>query len=125
MSKKSQSQTRAKVAENHCGLLMRELQRKLPQQCFLECYQQDFQLYGRILKQQLKDTDKIYFLHEPQVYCVAKGESRKQYEYGSKASIACTARSNIIVGVVSHLQNLHGGRTLPEISSMLRLRVAR
>ena len=54
-------------------------------------------------------------MHEPQVYCVAKGKDHKQYEYGSKASIACTARSNIIVGVVSHEQNLHDSHTLPEI----------
>lgn len=79
--------------------------RKLPQQSYLECYQQDCQLYERILKQQLKDTDKFYSLHEPQVYYGAKRKGHKQYEYGSKASIACTAQSNGIVGVVSHEQH--------------------
>ena len=68
-----------------------------------------------LLKQQPKDKDKIYSLHEPQAYCVAKGKDHKQYEYGSKASIACTARSNIIVGVVSHEQNQHDSHKLPEI----------
>jgi len=29
----------------------------------------------------------------------------QQYEYGSKASIASTARSNLIVGVVSHVND--------------------
>jgi len=84
----------------------------LPQHCLFERYQQDFLLYERILKQQIKDKDKIYSLHEPQVYCVTKGKDHKQYEYGSKASIACTARSNIIV---SHEQNLHDSHTLPAI----------
>ena len=31
----------------------------------------------------------------------------RQFEYGSKASIASTAQVNLIVGVVSHEQNLH------------------
>ena len=80
-----------------------------------ERYPQDFLLYGRILRQQLKDKDKIYSLHEPQVYCIAMGKDHIQYENGSKASIACTARSNNIVGVVSHEQNRHDSHTLPEI----------
>jgi len=44
-----------------------------------------------------------------------RGKDHKQYEYGSKASIACTAQSHIIVGVVSHEQNQHDSHTLPEI----------
>jgi transposase, IS5 family len=87
----------------------------LPQHCLFERHQRDFVLYERILKQQIKDTDKIYLLYEPQVYCVPKGKNHKQYEYGSKASITSTARSNIIVGAVSHEQNLDDSRTLPEI----------
>jgi len=54
-------------------------------------------------------------LHEPKAYCIAKGKDHKAYEYGSKAFIASTATSNIIVGVVSHEQNLHDSHTLPEI----------
>ena len=45
----------------------------------------------------------------------AKGKDHKQYEYGSKASIASTAQGNLIVGVVSHEQNLHDSYTLPAI----------
>ena len=97
------------------GILMRELRRRLPQHCLFERYQRDFLLYERVLKQQPKDTNKIYSLHESQVYCVAKGKDHKQYEYGSKASIASTARGNIIVGVVCHEQNLHDNHTLPAI----------
>ncbi|WP_295628460.1 hypothetical protein [uncultured Nitrosomonas sp.] len=33
----------------------------------------------------------------------------------SKASTASTAKDNLIVGVVSHEQNLHDSHTLPEI----------
>ena len=96
-------------------ILIRELRRGLPQHCLFECYQQDFLMYERVLNQQPKDKNKIYSLHEPQVYCMAKGKDHKPYEYGSRASIASTATSNIIVGVVSHEKNLHDSHTLPEI----------
>nr|WP_049753090.1 hypothetical protein [Nitrosomonas eutropha] len=76
---------------------------ELPQPCLFEHYQRDFLLYGQVLQQQSKDSNKLYSLHEPQVYCVAKGKDHKQYEYGSKASIA------------SHEQNMHDNHTLPAI----------
>jgi len=115
VKKRAKAKRALKRLRTIAGILIRELRRALPQYCLFECYQKDFLLYERILKQQPKDTDKIYSLHEPQVYCVAKGKDHKQYEYGSKASIACTARSNIIVGVISHEQNQHDSHTLPEI----------
>ena len=115
VKKRAKAKRALKRLRTIAGILIRELRRKLPQYCLFDCYQQDFLLYERILKQQPKDTNKIYSLPEPQVYCVAKGKDHKQYEYGSKASIACTARSNIIVGVVSHEQNQHDSHTLPEI----------
>ena len=115
VKKRAKAKRALKRLRTIAGILIRELRRKLPQYCLFERYQQDFLLYERILKQQPKDTNKIYSLHEPQVYCIAKGKDHKQYEYGSKASIACTARSNIIAGVVSHEQNLHDSHTLPEI----------
>ena len=41
-----------------------------------------------------------------------RGKGRKPYEYGNKVSIAATAKSNIIVGVVSHPHNLYDSKTL-------------
>ena len=46
---------------------------------------------------------------------MAKGKDHVAYEYGNKVSIASTAKSNIIVGVVSHASNIHDGHTLPEV----------
>ena len=80
-----------------------------------ECYEKDFLFYERVLNQQPKDSNKIYALHEPEVYCIGKGKDHKPYEYGNKVSIAATAKSNIIVGVVSHPENLHDSKTLPEV----------
>lgn len=115
VAKRAKAKRALKRLRTIAGILMRELRRQLPQHCLFECYQRDFLLYERILAQQPKDTNKIYSLHEPQVYCVAKGKDHKQYEYGTKASIASTAKINLIVGVVSHEQNLHNSHTLPEI----------
>jgi IS5 family transposase len=115
VTKRAKAKRALKRLRTIAGILLRELRRELPQYCLFESYQRDFLLYERILAQQLKDTNKIYSLHEPQVYCVAKGKDHKQYEYGSKASIASAAKGNLIVGVVSHEQNLHDSHTLPEI----------
>jgi IS5 family transposase len=80
-----------------------------------EQYQKDFLFYERVLNQQPKDKNKIYLLHEPTIYCISKGKDHKQYEYGHKVSMAATATTNIIVGVVSHDQNGHDSHTLSEV----------
>jgi IS5 family transposase len=95
--------------------LIRELRRILPKHALFERYQKDFLFYERVLGQRPQDSDKIYSLHEPDVYCIAKGKDHKAYEYGNKVSIATTAHSNIIVGVVSHEDNVFDGHTLPDI----------
>ncbi|MEE9338123.1 MAG: IS5/IS1182 family transposase, partial [Methylococcaceae bacterium] len=87
------------------GILIRELRRTLPKHSLFEHHQKDFLFYERVLGQQPKDKNKIYSLHEPAVYCIGKGKDHKQYEYGNKVSIASTAKTNIIVGVVSHESN--------------------
>ncbi len=95
-------------------ILIRELQRKLPQHGLLETYQPDFLLYQRVLAQQPKDKNKIYSLHEPHAYVISKGKDHKRYEYGNKVSIVSGKDSNIIVGVVSHKKNQHDAKTLPD-----------
>ncbi len=100
--------------------LIRELRRTLPQWVLFEGAQGDFLFYERVLNQQPKDSNKIYSLHEPQVYCIGKGKDHKPYEYGNKVSIATTARSNIIVGVASHEHHCHDSKTLPEVLNHIK-----
>ena len=100
--------------------LIRELRRTLPCYVLFECHQKDFLFYERVLGQQPNDHDKIYSLHEPDVYCIAKGKDHKPYEYGNKVSIAATAKTNIIVGVASHDRNLHDSKTLPDVLTHLK-----
>ena len=51
---------------------------------------EDFSLYRRVLAQK---PIRFYSLHEPQIYCAAKGNEHKKYEFGPKASVAMTAAS--------------------------------
>jgi IS5 family transposase len=34
----------------------------------------------RVLKQKRGDSQKVYSLHEPEVYCLSKGKEHKKYE---------------------------------------------
>jgi IS5 family transposase len=115
VKKRAKARRALKRLRTIAGVLIRELRRKLSSYCLFEYYQKDFLLYERVLSQNTKDRNKIYSLHEPQVYCIAKGKDHKQYEYGNKVSVASTARGNLIVGVVSHENNIHDGHTLPEV----------
>jgi len=115
VKKRAKARRALKRLRTIAGVLIRELRRKLSSYCLFEYYQKDFLLYERVLSQNTKDKNKIYSLHEPQVYCIAKGKDHKQYEYGNKVSVASTARGNLIVGVVSHENNIHDGHTLPEV----------
>lgn len=56
--------------------LIRELRRKLSAD-EVAAQAAHFKLYDRVLNQKTKDRNKIYFLHEPEVYCVAKGKEHK------------------------------------------------
>lgn len=99
------------------GILQRELQRKLSPEVLSEEAER-FALYERVLSQKAKDKNKIYSLHEPDVYCVGKGKDHKPYEYGRKASIASTLTHQVIVGVESHDKHLHDSKTLSPVIDM-------
>ena len=65
-------------------------------------------LYRRVLAQKPQDTNKIYSLHEPHIYCVAKGKEDKKYEFGTKASVAMTKTHGVIVAacLLPHRQRM-------------------
>ncbi len=95
------------------GRLSREIERKLPLPV-LPRYSERLSLFNRVLSQKREDSNKIYSLHAPEVYCISKGKEHKKYEFGNKVSIALTKSSCIIVGAVSISENKYDGDTLPE-----------
>lgn len=93
------------------GVLVRELERKLPNEIF-QIYQSKFELFNKVLAQQKSSKNKIYSLHEPEVYCMSKGKAHKKYEYGCKASVVLTQNTGIIVGAMTFKENKYDGHTL-------------
>lgn len=93
------------------GRLVRELERKLPPGEFAR----ELELFKKVLAQQKSSKNKIYSLHEPEVYCISKGKAHKKYEYGCKASVVLTQKTGIIVGAMTFKNNVYDGHTLEEV----------
>ena len=91
--------------------LVRELERKLPE----GVYSTELALYKKVLAQEKNSKNKIYSLHEPQVYCMSKGKAHKKYEYGCKASVVLTQKTGIIVGAMTFTTNVYDGHTLEKV----------
>jgi IS5 family transposase len=92
-------------------ILIRDLSRNM-NEAQLEKYQETFELFLKVSDQKRKDSNKIYSLHEQHIYAIAKGKDHKKYEYGTKASIVMTQKSNVIIGVSAHKKNEHDSKTL-------------
>ena len=106
----------ARKLKTIAGRLMRDLGRKLSVNAYGH-YSSFFKIFEQVLDQQRNSSNKIYSIHEPEVYCIGKGKAHKKYEFGAKASIAVTKNSGIIVGAVSHPQNIHDSKTLVDVIS--------
>lgn len=96
------------------GVLIRELERKLPRDA-LARHAESLQLFQRVHDQKRTDKNKVYSLHEPDVLCIGKGKEHKKYEFGRKASIAVTKTTGVIVGAKSFMENIFDGHTLPDV----------
>lgn len=94
------------------GRLVRELERKLPVDSIKRT---NLKVFKKVLSQTKKSKNKVYSLHEPEVYCIAKGKAHKKYEYGCKASVVLTQKTGIIVGAMTFQTNVYDGHTLEEV----------
>jgi len=90
------------------------LRRKLSKE-LLQKYEEEIKLFEKLLSQQKGDSNKIYSLHEPKVYCMSEGKAHKRFEFGSKVSIVLTKNSGIAVGAYNLEENIYDGHTLPEV----------
>ena len=93
------------------GRLVRELDRLLPK----GEYAAELDLYRQVLEQERNSKNKIYSLHEPDVYCMSKGKAHQKYEYGCKGSIVLCQTTGIIVGAMTFKTNKYDGHTLEEV----------
>jgi IS5 family transposase len=97
------------------GRVVRDIERKARKirgQIVDEPLRELLALAHRLLEQTRDSKNKIYSVHAPEVECIAKGKAHKRYEFGCKASIATTSKSNWIVGAHALHGNPYDGHTL-------------
>ncbi len=105
----------------YLGRVVRDIERKIGDKPGLGYYFTDeLVLARRLLAQERRSKNKLYSLHAPEVECLSKGKAHKRYEFGVKASITVTNRSNFIVGGQSLPGNPYDGHTLPDALSQTR-----
>jgi IS5 family transposase len=101
------------------GRLYRDVLRKLPENRIND-YAYTLDVCLEILTQKKTDRNKVYSLHEPDVYCISKGKEHRPYEFGCKASILSTKDSGIIVGAYALSTNQYDGHTLEKAIDQYR-----
>jgi len=111
--KRKKANKSKKKMKTIAGRITRDIERKLPQ-TILPKYQDEIDLFKKVIIQERSDKNKIYSLHEPFVACLAKGKAHKKFEFGSKVSFAMLPGSNLIVGVKNYNGNPHDSTTLED-----------
>lgn len=111
--RKKEARQAVKDLRRYAKKVIRQLKNHLPEE-ILKSNQDRFERYDRVLSQNKKDSNKIYSLHEPEVYCMSKGKSHKPYEFGCKVSVALTANTGIVVGITSFEENKNDVNTLEQ-----------
>ena len=94
------------------GRVTRDIERKMPVDDAL--LTDKISLAKRILAQEKDSKNKVYSVHEPQVECIAKGKANQRYEFGNKAGIVTSAKSNWILGALGFEGNPYDGHTLKD-----------
>jgi IS5 family transposase len=97
------------------GRVLRDIERKagkLRGQIADEPLRELVAMAHRLLAQTRTGKNKLYSVHAPEVECICKGKVHKRYEFGCKASVATTSKSNWIVGAYALHGNPYDGHTL-------------
>lgn len=108
---------RARRAERRmrtiAGRLLRDLRRKLaPDRHF--AWIETFSHWEHALRFRRTGEPKIYSLHEPHIYAIKRGKDAREWEFGTKVSLAIAPRSGVIVGAMN-IAHDHGDlATIPE-----------
>ena len=100
---------------------MRDTERKIAGHKGLQAiFAGELALARRLLSQRKADRNKLYSLHAPEVECIGKVKAHKRYEFGVKASITTTNRSNFIVGGMALPGNPLDGHTVTTALEQVR-----
>ena len=113
--------SRVKKLHTYLGRVVRDIERKIANQAEKQvAFAEELGLAKRLLAQQKKDKNKLYSLHAPEVECISKGKAHKRYEFGVKASITTTNKSNFVVGGMALPGNPFDGHTLTQALEQVR-----
>jgi len=107
-----------KRVRNYLGRVIRDIERGIARMPSLSGAFQDALAKAHIIYAQAanpKAPQKVYSWHAPEVECIAKGKANKKYEFGCKASIAVTNKSNFIIGAMAHHGKPYDGHTLATV----------
>ena len=101
------------------GRLLRELQRKLPEERYPP-YREQIELYWKVVKQQRGDSDKVYSLHKPYTACIAKGKAHKKYEFGNKVGLMTHPTRRVILAIKAFEGNPHDSKTIAPLLEQMQ-----
>ncbi len=117
--RKKKAQKAKKKLKTIAGRLVRELERKLPEDKLAEGYREGLKFYKQVLEQEKEDKNKIYSLHKPFTSCISKGKAHKKYEFGNKIGIMLNPKELIILGVESYNGNPHDSKTIEPLLNQI------
>jgi len=105
----------------YLGRVVRDIERKIVDSPARQrIFANELEMAKRLLKQKQADRNKLYSLHAPEVECISKGKAHKRYEFGVKASVATTNKSNFVVGGMALPGNPFDGHTLVDALVQVR-----
>jgi len=97
----------------YLGRVVRDIERNLlsdQQRYFDPC----LQLAKRLLDQEVKSKNKLYSLHAPHAYCIAKGKARSPYEYGCKVALVVSHKQGLVLSARALNTAQYDGHTLKD-----------
>lgn len=106
--KKARKETRK--LRSYLGRVIRDIRRKVTEPD--NELKRLLLLAERISNQQMKDKNKVYSVHAPEVECISKGKAHRKYEFGCKVSMVSTSKENWIVAIDAVHGNPYDGHTL-------------
>jgi len=102
-----------KKLKNYLGRVTRDIERKIDGSLELqEAFADLLGMANRLLVQEKGSSNKLYSLHAPETYCIAKGKAHKPYEFGCKVSLVLTHKQGLALSSMALPDNEFDGHTL-------------
>jgi IS5 family transposase len=97
----------------YLGRVVRDIERKIVDSVALQGkFAHLLNLSQRLLAQEKKSSNKLYSLHAPETYCIAKGKAAKPYEFGCKVALVVTHKQGLALSSMALCENQFDGHTL-------------